>query len=204
MELSDRRKDVAVDLLLRYLEDSSHLAFAVVGRDLVLQESNSCFRKILGINGDVRGMDLRDFMDCQGKECLENLGADSIESYFRFHTDSGKQIVLHARLYPGADYLYLMGCALETGDEVILNQITRLSNEMMNTSRDLKRRNRELRDANNRISKLSGIIPICMHCGKIRDDKGYWSNLEKFLRENSEAEFSHSICEKCAEKLYSN
>ncbi len=52
------------------------------------------------------------------------------------------------------------------------------------------------------IKKLQGIIPICMHCKEIRDDKGYWNQLEKYISEHSEAQFSHSICEKCLEKYY--
>ena len=52
------------------------------------------------------------------------------------------------------------------------------------------------------LKKLSGLIPICSHCKKIRDDKGYWNKLESYLREHSDAEFSHSICPDCAEKYY--
>lgn len=50
---------------------------------------------------------------------------------------------------------------------------------------------------------LKGIIPICMHCKEIRDDKGSWNQLEKYISEHSEAQFSHGICEKCLEKHYS-
>ncbi|MBF0377686.1 MAG: PAS domain-containing protein [Desulfamplus sp.] len=49
---------------------------------------------------------------------------------------------------------------------------------------------------------LRGIIPICMHCKKIRDDKGYWNKLEKFISEHSEAKFSHGICPDCIKKFY--
>jgi hypothetical protein len=52
------------------------------------------------------------------------------------------------------------------------------------------------------IKVLGGLLPICASCKMIRDDKGYWSQLESFIKENSEAEFSHSICPECAEKLY--
>lgn len=53
------------------------------------------------------------------------------------------------------------------------------------------------------IKTLKGIIPICMYCKGIRDDKGYWNQLEKYIIEHSEAQFSHGICEKCMEKHYS-
>lgn len=52
------------------------------------------------------------------------------------------------------------------------------------------------------IKTLKGIVPICMHCNKIRDDAGYWNKLEKFISEHSEAQFSHGICEECLKKYY--
>jgi len=51
---------------------------------------------------------------------------------------------------------------------------------------------------------LRGILPICASCKKIRDDKGYWAQIESYIREHSEAEFSHSLCPDCAKKLYPN
>lgn len=55
----------------------------------------------------------------------------------------------------------------------------------------------ELKEANSRIKTLCGIVPICMYCKGIRDDKGYWNALEKFISEHSAAQFSHGICPKC-------
>jgi PAS domain S-box-containing protein len=60
----------------------------------------------------------------------------------------------------------------------------------------------QLQEAIERIKTLSGIVPICMYCKQIRDDKGYWNNLEKFISEHSEAQFSHSICPKCIAERY--
>lgn len=63
-------------------------------------------------------------------------------------------------------------------------------------------KNLELEKAIKEIKTLSGIVPICMHCKKIRDDQGYWNQLEKFITEHSEAQFSHSICDNCIKKHY--
>jgi PAS domain S-box-containing protein len=54
------------------------------------------------------------------------------------------------------------------------------------------------------IKTLSGLIPICSSCKKIRDDKGYWNILEAYLVKHSEAKFTHGICPECAKKLYPN
>ncbi len=61
---------------------------------------------------------------------------------------------------------------------------------------------KKLQHALDTIKVLRGIIPICASCKKIRDDKGYWNHLESYLKENSEAVFSHGICPECSEKLY--
>ena len=65
-------------------------------------------------------------------------------------------------------------------------------------TRELELANRELRDANERIKTLSGLIPICSVCKKIRDDEGYWNKLEHFLSQHTDATFSHGYCPACA------
>jgi len=62
----------------------------------------------------------------------------------------------------------------------------------------------ELEQALGEVKKLSGLLPICASCKRIRDDKGYWNQLESYIRDHSEAEFSHSICPECQAKLYSD
>jgi hypothetical protein len=49
---------------------------------------------------------------------------------------------------------------------------------------------------------LHGLLPICASCKKIRDDQGYWSEIEGYISKHSEADFSHGICPECARKLY--
>ncbi len=60
----------------------------------------------------------------------------------------------------------------------------------------------ELQQALSKVKLLSGLLPICASCKKIRDDRGYWNQIEGYIRQHSEAEFSHSICPQCLEKLY--
>lgn len=60
----------------------------------------------------------------------------------------------------------------------------------------------ELQMAMGEVKKLSGFLPICSSCKKIRDDEGYWNQIESYIRDHSEAEFSHSICPECVKKLY--
>ena len=60
----------------------------------------------------------------------------------------------------------------------------------------------ELREALAEVKTLSGLLPICANCKQIRDDKGYWSSVEKYISNHSEAEFTHGICPDCLSKLY--
>ena len=60
---------------------------------------------------------------------------------------------------------------------------------------------RELRDALSQIKQLQGLLPICSYCKKIRDDQNYWRQVEDYVTEHSEAQFSHGICPDCYEKF---
>lgn len=59
-----------------------------------------------------------------------------------------------------------------------------------------------LKTALEEVKKLSGLLPICSYCKKIRDDKGYWNQIEAYIGDHSEAEFSHGICQECAKIHY--
>jgi len=70
-------------------------------------------------------------------------------------------------------------------------------------SRDrLVHKNEELHEAIAEIRRLRGIIPICSSCKNIRDDDGYWHEVEAYIIDHSEAEFTHSLCPGCMKKLY--
>ncbi len=60
----------------------------------------------------------------------------------------------------------------------------------------------ELKQALAEVKTLSGMLPICAHCKKIRDDQGYWNQMETYITKHSEALFSHCICPDCATKIY--
>ncbi|WP_028582126.1 PAS domain-containing protein [Desulfogranum japonicum] len=61
-----------------------------------------------------------------------------------------------------------------------------------------------LREHESEIKRLRGMLPICSSCKKIRDDQGYWNQIEVYIEDHSDAEFSHGICPECIKKLYPN
>ncbi len=69
---------------------------------------------------------------------------------------------------------------------------------------ELKQRESDLEERITQIKTLSGLLPICSSCKKIRDDQGYWHMVEAYIGDHSEAEFTHGICPDCVKKLYSD
>ncbi|OKY75519.1 MAG: hypothetical protein BM485_07220 [Desulfobulbaceae bacterium DB1] len=80
----------------------------------------------------------------------------------------------------------------------------RVANHLaMKRQRDLLQQQKEkLEEALERVKLLSGLLPICASCKKIRDDKGYWKQIESYIRDHSEARFSHGICPECLKRFY--
>jgi CheY-like chemotaxis protein len=74
--------------------------------------------------------------------------------------------------------------------------------ELRRLNAELAIRNQELQEALAKVTTLRGLLPICASCKKIRDDQGYWQQVEVYVRDHSEAEFSHCLCPDCARKLY--
>lgn len=67
---------------------------------------------------------------------------------------------------------------------------------------EMARQTADLKKALENVKRLEGLLPICAGCKKIRDDNGYWNAVESYIQNRSEAEFSHSICPECAQRLY--
>ena len=67
---------------------------------------------------------------------------------------------------------------------------------------NLHQANHGLQSALDEVDELSGLLPICSSCKKIRDDKGYWNQIETYIKNRSSVEFSHSICPDCKEGFY--
>ncbi len=67
---------------------------------------------------------------------------------------------------------------------------------------ELARTNEDLKKALSEVNHLSGLLPICSSCKKIRDDNGYWEQIESYISDHSEALFSHCLCPECMRKLY--
>lgn len=99
----------------------------------------------------------------------------------------------------GMGILWLLGAlTLLVGMGFIQNRIR----ERENAEHERNKYIEELKIALKKVKQLGGMLPICSHCKKIRDDKGYWNQIESYIQNHSEAKFSHGVCQECAKKYY--
>lgn len=84
----------------------------------------------------------------------------------------------------------------------LLERSIRYSISQKNSEIEKDRLIEELKRAAEEIKTLSGLIPICVSCKRVRDDTGYWQQVEAYIAKHSNAEFSHGICPECTKKLY--
>lgn len=80
--------------------------------------------------------------------------------------------------------------------------VQRLEESQRELERRVEERTKELQEALQNVNLLKGLLPICSSCKKIRDDQGYWKQVEQFVTEQTGAKFTHGICPECAAKMY--
>ncbi|MBN2601760.1 MAG: PAS domain S-box protein [Candidatus Marinimicrobia bacterium] len=95
-----------------------------------------------------------------------------------------------------------VNCRFENGKPVNTRAIFRDITERKKLEAEKDALIQQLQASLEKVKLLNGLIPICASCKKVRDDKGYWNDVELYVRKHSDAEFSHGICPDCIAKLY--
>ena len=114
------------------------------------------------------------------KELRRGLSADmGMELFFRGH-----------RYFINSDRIQILDLLISAYEQALEQKIK------------LEQTNKELQDALATIKTLSGIVPICARCKKIRDENGEWKPVEAYVGQHSDASFSHGVCPDCAKVLY--
>jgi hypothetical protein len=125
-----------------------------------------------------------------------------VESSFTY-TKSGSPVHVNTRFVDGLQwYLVVEQSETETTRQIFKILLTNLFICILITLVVVLLVNLSVMAYQKRIETLRGIVPICSYCKQIRDDKGYWNQIEAYIRDHSEAEFSHSICPQCASERF--
>jgi predicted metal-dependent hydrolase len=89
------------------------------------------------------------------------------------------------------------------------NELHKAHNDLIDIHRQLEHKNIELEKLNQHLQQalaevktLSGLLPICAHCKKIRDDNGYWNQIEAYMGKRADVQFTHGICPDCTRKFF--
>ncbi|HEX2965331.1 MAG TPA: response regulator [Syntrophorhabdaceae bacterium] len=93
-------------------------------------------------------------------------------------------------------------CLITSNRVQMLDLLLSIYQNAMLKKRELEKTVQELRKANKTITTMRGLIQICSSCKKIRNDQGYWEQIEMYIQNHSEAEFTHGVCPECSKKLY--
>lgn len=99
-------------------------------------------------------------------------------------------------------YMAIIATGIENPFNLIFLELERTNKQLTREIETRKQTERELTTALSEVKTLSGLLPICASCKNIRDDKGYWRQIEAFIKDHAEVDFSHGICPECAKKLY--
>jgi hypothetical protein len=189
--------------LLDLLAEADNAVALTLDREGRITSCNRGFLRVLGLDAEPLGTPLADFLpgDTTAPPSWPGPGE--------------ARAVRLPLVAPGAPVQTLVGSAAGTQDGVavlatrlmlahsdVLNRMSALEDERINLNRELQRKVRELEEARAQVKTLTGLLPMCANCKKIRDDKGYWNQLEHYIQEHSEAEFTHGICGECARELY--
>ncbi len=169
-------------------------------RDVILLDADSLAKGLARIDAGEIDLVLLDLglPDSQGIDSVKNL----CERFGRlpiivFTGLSDEQLGIQA-VHEGAQDYLIKGQT----DGSLLAKAIRYALERKNLENEKEQLIRELQESLAKVKLLSGLLPICAACKKIRDDKGYWNQVETYLIEHSEAKFTHGICPDCGKKLY--
>jgi len=209
-DINNMRSELRL-IKIKLISNSGEVLFSSDPEDIGTIHNQRYFHDIVA-KGNVVAMDI-----AKETESLEGelMSVDVIETYvplmkggdflgaFEIYYDitAGKQ-QLNKLLTRSSVVVFAVTLGLLTAIMATLFVLTKTISKRKRVEKEREQLIAELQDKVAKIKKLSGMLPICANCKKIRDDKGYWKQIESYILAHSEAEFSHGICPECAQKLY--
>lgn len=134
----------------------------------------------------------------------DDLSIDDIRAIFEKQIlgKSMRMETLHKKKDGNYMHVEVTSTLITLENQKVLQSFIRDISERRKMEEEKERLIEELKNALNEIKKLQGILPICSFCKKIRDDKGYWEQVDVYIDKHSQADVSHSICPECMQIHY--
>src|SRR5262245_12642123 len=169
------------------------LGFEVVG---IAASGEDAIQLAARLKPELVLMDINLQGDMDGTQTAQLLGSQMQLPVVYLTASSDAAVVKRAKLTEAFGYL------LKPLDERLLQITIEMALYKHRMEQDRKRLLGDLEAALAHVKLLSGLLPICAGCKNIRDEEGYWHQVEAYIRDHSEADFSHSVCPRCARALY--
>jgi PAS domain S-box-containing protein len=169
----------------------------VLSDDLTIENANPAACQLTGLMHDeIKGRPLRSLfqVDTLQMPALGMEGGEETKVY-EFETSLKKENTEGIRLLAKMN-VFKIGMSQRV--VLVLRDIT----ERKKAEQEREELINKLTDALAEVRAMSGLLPICAHCKKIRDDKGYWKQLEEYFHTHSDVRFSHGLCPDCVKELY--
>ncbi len=207
--------EARIEIYESMIEQCAVAMFAIDNSHRVIHWNRAC-EELTGLKAeDILGTShhWKPFYDLQ-RPTLSDLLIDGQEEAMQQHYQVyGSSVLmpysLHAQgWYPRVGgrerYLIFDASPVFSHDGSLMAAIETLQDitELKRVEEERKKLNMSLQEALDRIKTLSGLIPICAGCKKIRDDKGYWNQIEEYLEKHSDASFSHGLCPECFQQFF--
>ncbi|MBZ0264541.1 hypothetical protein K8I28_07720 [bacterium] len=189
---------ICTDILRTHFQLKDAPPTAVVNRKGIVQECNPSFHELMSLSENMDALYIPELDETNDSKVLLKVSDGKI--VLRPKAES-KQTYLF-QIYQSEEVKVIICNRVQYTDTLILSKLSAMHEELINSSRELHKKNLELEEAYAQIRTLGAILPICSSCKKIRNDEGYWKEVESYISEHTDTQFSHSICQDCMEKEY--
>ena len=176
--------------------DSSIDGFWLIDMEGKILEINESYCRLMGYKAEeLTGTNIRDLIIEESPEkTADRIQQTRLKRSHQFETRHRRRDGVVVDMEVSATFAQVDGGRIFT----FLRDIT----ERKQAEKERNQLIEKLQNALAEIKTLQGLIPICANCKKVRNDEGYWLQIEKYIQERSDVKFSHSICPTCAKKLY--
>ncbi len=197
MEDNGILRDYAEGLISSLSRQTTIIMF-ILGDDGSIVRVNNAFKEMFGRQLQVEGLNIRELLTLESVNLLDAAGGRIIDGMkLIFSNDRQSSHMLVCRVVYRKDNMLVFSEQIMATEAVVMKHMTVMNNELSNLTRELHRKNVALQQASEEIKVLKSLLPICSYCKKIRDTKGYWNQLESYITNHTNSEFSHGICDDC-------